>query len=274
MIAQHTRDPKRHKQRLLSVIVGLIAGFGGGLASLGGGTLLIPQLTGFLRLNPLDARGTSLAVALINAMTGTVIYAAADRVAWSPLLWAGLPAMLVAPLASRLSINWPDRGLRIAFGLVVIFGGIALLAVGAKPPVGFARTFMDVYLIIVGLLAGAVAGIVGVSGGPVLAPLFVLGLGMPQALAQGSSLLTRLPATLSGLWENARERHVRWDILPWLAVGGLCGAVMGSRLALALPEHTLRILFAGLLIVLGLFEIFNRPGHHLPWHHHHHDPYP
>lgn len=274
MTAPIHRFPFKPRQALIAVGVGLISGFGGGLASLGGGTLLIPQLTGFLRLSPLNARGTALAVALINAIMGSLIYASDGKVAWSPLLWAGLPAMLVAPVAARLSKNWPARGLRITFGVIVILGATALLAVGSTPPPGFARNVATIYLLGVGLLSGAVAGLVGVSGGPILAPLFVLGLGMPQALAQGTSLLTRLPSTASGLWENALEKHVRWDLLPWLAGGGLLGSWVGARLALSLPEHLLRIVFSGLLIVLGIFEIFDRPGHKLPWHHHHHDPYP
>lgn len=272
MTAPTHHVPLPSRQAFIAMVVGVISGFGGGLASLGGGTLLIPQLTGFLRLSPLDARGTALAVALINSIMSSIIYASAGKVAWTPIFWAGLPAMLIAPVAARLSRNWPDRGLRITFGLIVILGAVALLAVGSAPPPGFARSLPTLYLLGVGLLSGGVAGLVGVSGGPILAPLFVLGLGMPQALAQGTSLLTRIPSTVSGLWENGREHHVRWNFLPWLAGGGLLGSWGGSYLALALPEHLLRVLFSSLLIVLGIFEILNRPGHNLPWHHH--DPYP
>ncbi|OBS10534.1 sulfite exporter TauE/SafE family protein [Acidihalobacter prosperus] len=265
------RPDPRHRLRAASG-VGLLSGVGGGLASLGGGTLLIPLLTDLLRLPALDARGTALAVSLVNALAGSAAYAAGGRIAWAPLFWAGLPALLIAPLAARLSRDWRTRGLRIAFGLVVMLGGIALFAAGMTPPDGFARGWPHIYLLFVGVLSGAVAGVAGISGGPVLVPLFVLGLGMPQALAQGSSLITRLPATLSGLWENVREGHVSWHLLPWLALGGLIGSLLGARLALALPEHLLRWLFAGLLIALGLFEIMDRPGHRLSAHHH--DPYP
>lgn len=257
----------------IPVGIGLSAGFGGGLASLGGGTLLIPELTTFLGLSGLQARGTALAVALINALSGTLIYAADDRVAWSPVLWTGLPALIIAPIAARISQGWSTRLLRILFGVIVIFGGASLMAIGATPPNGIAHNWQIIYFLLVGVISGAVAGFAGISGGPVLAPLFVLGIGMPQALAQGSSMATRLPATLSGLWENARENHVCWRLLPCLVIGGISGSLLGARLALNLPEHILRLLFASLLIVLGIFEIINRPGHqHL--HPYHHDPYP
>lgn len=270
--ALHTPRHSRPSVPVKSVAIGFVAGIGGGLASLGGGTLLIPLLTGLLRVDALDARGTALAVALVNAVAAGAAYASQGKIVWSTLLWAGIPSLAVAPLAARFSRNWPVRVLRIAFGAVVILGGVALLAVGTAPPHGIATDWSGIYLLLVGVFSGAVAGIVGVSGGPVLAPLFVLGLGMPQALAQGSSLVTRLPSTLSGLWENAREGHVRWSLLPWLASGGLVGALIGAHLAMALPEHILRMLFACLLVVLGLFEILDRPGHRIAAHHH--DPYP
>ena len=111
--------------------------------------------------------------------------------------------------------------------------------------------WQPLFLLSVGILEGLVAGVVGISGGPILAPLFVLGLGMPQHLAQGCSLLARLPAVLSGTWENWRLGKVRRSLLPALALGALLGAWSGSRLALFLPEQGLRTAFGILLIGLG-----------------------
>jgi len=104
----------------------------------------------------------------------------------------------------------------------------------------------------VGIIEGAVSGIIGISGGPVLAPLFVLGLGMPQQLAQGCSLAARLPAILSGTWENARLGNICWSLVPGLAIGAVAGAWAGSHLALWLPEQGLRTGFGLLLIGLGI----------------------
>lgn len=106
--------------------------------------------------------------------------------------------------------------------------------------------------LVVGLVAGLSGGLVGISGGPILAPLFVLGLDMPQHLAQGCSLLARLPAVLSGTWENWRLGKVQRRLVPALALGALLGAWSGSRLALFLPEQGLRTVFGVLLIGLGV----------------------
>lgn len=239
---------------------GLITGLGGGLASLGGGTVLIPLLTEWLGMSQLEARGTAMAAAGFTAVSGSISYALHGSVDWHTLLWTGLPALICAPLAARLSAGWPQPLLRRIFGVVVLLGAVALLAKGSTPS-GFAVGWPLLWLVIVGVLAGTIAGVVGVSGGPVLAPLFVLGLGMPQALAQGSSLLARLPAIAGGVLENQREGAVSWRSLPMLGLGIVLGTITGSLLALHLPEVALRRLFAGLLVLLGLHELANRPLH-------------
>jgi len=46
--------------------------------------------------------------------------------------------------------------------------------------------------------------------------------------------------------------NVQLSLIPSLALGAVVGALLGSKIALAVPEHGLRIAFSLLLIVLGL----------------------
>lgn len=260
------------KPALRLLISGLATGFGGGLASLGGGTVLIPLLTEWQGMSQLEARGTAMAAAGFTSVAGAWVYGLHGSVDWATLAWTGLPALVCAPLAARLSAGWPQSLLRRAFGLVVLLGAAALVFKDLAHA-GFASGLPIAWMLLVGVIAGAVAGIVGVSGGPVLAPLFVLGLGMPQAVAQGSSLASRLPAIVGGVYEDHREGAVHWRALPLLGAGILTGTLLGGELALYLPERQLRWLFAALLMLLGLHELVGRPLHpHAP--HKSHGSYP
>ncbi len=245
----------------LTVLAGFLTGFGGGLASLGGGTLLIPMLTDWLGLSQHQARGTAMVIAGFTALSGAATYGLHDSVQWNTLLWTGIPALICAPLAARWSVNWPEHTLRRLFAMVLLLGAVALLLHGSGSSAsGFASGWSDIWLVLIGVIAGVVAGVVGISGGPVLAPLFVLGLGMPQQLAQGSSLTARLPAIASSVWENQREGLVCWRQVPLLAVGDVLGTLLGSHLALSLPEHLLRYGFALLLVMLAVHELAGRPA--------------
>ena len=61
----------------------------GGIAGLGGGTLTIPLMMAWLRLNPFEARGTALAAALFPATLGAWLYHRAGQVdGWAVLVIA------------------------------------------------------------------------------------------------------------------------------------------------------------------------------------------
>ncbi len=240
-------------RQVRAFLVGLVAGLGGGLFSLGGGTLTIPLLMASLRLDPFSARGTALAAALFPAAFGAFLYARAGQVDWPAVLAVALPAMLLTPWVGLWTERFSGRRLRRLFGVVVIGGAVVLvlrdLLLGGWSLQGPWRW---AWLAGVGVVEGLVAGSVGVSGGPVLAPLLVIGLGMPQQLAQGCSLAARIPAVVTGSIENFRCGHVRYGLLPGLVAGGLAGAWAGSTLALSLAEGHLRTLFALVLAAIGL----------------------
>ena len=242
-----------------ALIVGLIAGFGGGLMSLGGGTLVIPLLTGWLKLSPLQARGTALMVAIFSAFTGAIIYGLRDSLDLEVALWVAVPSFIITPLAAAWSEKLSASVLKKGFGIVVIFGGVLVILRDDLPfSLQIPELWSQPYLIAVGIIEGLVAGIIGISGGPVLAPLFVLGLGMRQQLAQGCSLAARLPATLSGGWENWKLGNVCKPLVIPLASGALIGAFAGSHLALALHETHLRGLFGVLLLALGCYYLLSK----------------
>lgn len=245
-----------------ALAIGGIAGIGGGLVSLGGGTLVIPLLMGWLGLSPLAARGTAMVVSLFSAGMGSLIYAHHGMLDWPVAIWVAIPSFFIAPLLAVRSEYWPARRLKAAFGAVVVCGGLLIIfRQDITSGMALPAQWRPLWLIGIGVIEGAVAGIVGISGGPVLAPLFVLGLGMPQQLAQGCSLAARLPAVISGAWENARLGNIHWLLVPGLAAGALPGAWAGSRLALLMPERSLRIVFGLLLIALGMHYLLGGGQH-------------
>jgi len=245
-----------------SLLIGLVAGLGGGLFSLGGGTLTIPLMLYWLKLSEFEARGTALAAAFLPAALGAWLYQQAGQMDWLAVALVAIPALVVTPFVGLWTERLSGQRLRQVFGLVVIGGALFLMLrdqlLGSWALEGSLRI---AYLLGVGVVEGLIAGSVGVSGGPVLAPLLVLGLGMPQQLAQGCSLAARIPAVLTGSVENFRCGHVKFRLLPGLIAGGLLGAWLGSRLALALPELHLRSLFAVVLLLIGLRYVWNAKGH-------------
>jgi hypothetical protein len=114
-------------------------------------------------------------------------------------------------------------------------------------------------LVGIGLVAGFLAGLLGIGGGVLMVPAMVLILGFDQHLAQGTSLLVVIPAATTGAWTHYRRG--RWAIrdVAGLAAGGILGAALGSATALSLDEDLLRRLFALLLLALAARMALSRP---------------
>jgi uncharacterized membrane protein YfcA len=108
-----------------------------------------------------------------------------------------------------------------------------------------------VALVAVGALTGVVAGILGVGGGILMVPFLTLAIGIPQHAAEGTSLLVILPTAIAA--SVALHRRGIGDLRAGLALGslGAAGAAAGALIALALPGHVLRILFAVFLLIVG-----------------------
>jgi len=103
---------------------------------------------------------------------------------------------------------------------------------------------------LLGLVAGVLAGMFGVGGGILFVPTLTW-LGLTQVHAEATSLLAIIPTVLVGVWSQQRYGNVR--VRPALVIGvaSIGAAVGGAELAVSLPEHVLRKLFAVLMLAVA-----------------------
>ena len=112
-------------------------------------------------------------------------------------------------------------------------------------------------LILIGLAAGTLSGLVGVGGGIIIVPALVYVLGMDQKTAQGTSLgLIMLPVGIFGVMQYYKQGHVDFRVVAVLAVGFLAGSYFGSKIALSLPQETVKKIFAILMILIAIKILF------------------
>lgn len=105
--------------------------------------------------------------------------------------------------------------------------------------------------LVIGVSSGAFAGILGVGGGVIIVPALVLGLGLDQHVAQGTSLMVIIPTALIGTYVNARRKLLDWRTVFLLSAGGVLGVLVGTTTALSVPGGTLRLIFAAYMGITG-----------------------
>lgn len=114
-----------------------------------------------------------------------------------------------------------------------------------------------VILLVIGLAAGIMGGLVGIGGGIVIVPALIYFLSFSQKEAQGTSLgILLLPIGILGVWQYYKAGYVDMRIV-WLVAGGfLAGSYFGSKIALSLPQEMVKKIFAILMIVVAFKMLF------------------
>jgi uncharacterized membrane protein YfcA len=103
-----------------------------------------------------------------------------------------------------------------------------------------------------GFLTGGAAGLLGVGGGIMMVPFLTLVTGLSQHAAEATSLLVVLPtAVVATVVLQRKGIGNAWLALRFGALGAV-GGVLGALVALSLPGHVLRVVFACFLAAVAV----------------------
>jgi len=118
---------------------------------------------------------------------------------------------------------------------------------------------------LIGLLAGYLAGFLGIGGGFIVVPaLTFLFLKDPVTapwaihMAVATSLSTMLVTSLSSLLAHHRKAAIHWPLVRSLAVGLMAGAILGAAIADFLQGEILIRIFGLFAILAGLQLVLGR----------------
>lgn len=121
------------------------------------------------------------------------------------------------------------------------------------------NTSVIIALIVIGLLAGLLSGVMGVGGGVVMIPLMILLLGFNQHEAQGTSLaVLAVPVTFVAAYSYYGEGYVNWKYAAIIAVFFIIGGFLGSKLAVNLDQKTLKRIFGGILLIIAVKMLWGK----------------
>ena len=116
-----------------------------------------------------------------------------------------------------------------------------------------------IILIVIGLLAGALSGLVGVGGGILMIPLLIMFLGLTQHQAQGTALFAMLPPIgILAAMNYYKEGFVKWEYAAVMALTFVVGGYFGSKLSISLPDQTVRKVFGVIMLIGAIKLIFSK----------------
>ncbi len=114
---------------------------------------------------------------------------------------------------------------------------------------------MNIAALLAGLLSGII-GAMGMGGGAVLIIYLSVFTQTEQLASQGINLMFFIPIGLLAVIIYAFKKQIKWKTTLLLAAWGLLGAVIGLMITDLLGGELTAKLFGGLLILIGIKEIF------------------
>lgn len=103
-------------------------------------------------------------------------------------------------------------------------------------------------LLLIGVVTGTLAGVLGIGGGLVMVPVLTF-FGIPLVQATATSLVGVLLSSISGSVQNFRTGSLDWRTSLLLALFGMLTAQVGAWIGDRIPDAALSLAFAVLLIV-------------------------
>ena len=254
----------------LYLLLGAFAGILAGLLGVGGGLVLVAALVGLLPLQGVPsesamhaALATSLASIVVTGLSSARAHHRRGSVAWTSVRWLVPGLLLGAGLGSALAVALPGTVLRWAVAVYcflaagqLAFGATRLRAADAGDPNGAG-------LSAAGLGIGAVSALVGIGGGSMTVPLLIW-LGSTPVRAVGTSSACGVFIAIAsaagyagfGTPEAMPAGSLGYVFLPaavGVALASVLTAPLGTRIAHRVGATALKRVFAGFLVVVGLF---------------------
>ena len=240
--------------------VGLLVGMTG----VGGGSLMTPLLIILFGVHPATAVGTDLLYAAATKAGGGIVHGWARTIHW-PAVIRLASGSIPASILTLLMLWQLDLSVESARSLVNAVLCLALLLTATslifrKLVIENLRARMERFddatiaraTVLVGACLGVLVSISSVGAGAVgVTALLLLYPQLPMARIVGSDIAHAVPLTLIAGIGHWAMGSVDWQLMGVLLIGSLPGIVIGSYCAVRVPETALRLLLAGILIVVA-----------------------
>lgn len=261
-----------------TIAVGLFSGVLSGAFGIGGGLVTTPAIRLLLGYPALIAVGTPLPVILPGAVTGATTYwrrGSADVRAGVVMGVVGSVGSVAGALLSQYAggtvvliataavIGWASADMLLQHRRAVAAEALAGARAtgegesdeGIAPVDGAASPARHrlAWLAGIGMMAGLYSGFLGLGGGFVIVPGLTRFLDMPVKRAIGTSLVTVAVLAIPGTIAHGLLGHIDWQLAFLLAIGVVPGAMIGARLTGQASDRVVRLSFAALLAVVGVW---------------------
>lgn len=264
-----------------------------GLFGVGGGIVCTPLLRLLLHVSPHASVGTTLALIVPTAISGSFNYIRNKLVDWHMVKRLVLPAIVGTLAGAHVTTLVHGQVLMLLFSALIAVSAVDLIsgfsqkikekaqgkekgrsgesmepaqsaASGDKNAAKFHEPGL-LNVILLGLLTGFMAGFFGVGGGFILIPILLAAYQMPVKMAFGTSLVMVASVSIPGTVSHFSHDHVKVAMVLNMVLGAVPGSYFGSKLALRVGDSNLKRGFGFVMLIMACTMAFKEFSLLLGW---------
>lgn len=245
---------------MLGIALGFLVGLSLGLLGGGGSMLTVPILAYVVGYPPKQAIAMSLIVVGGTSVIGAVAHGRRHQVRLGAALLFGIVAMIGSYTSARVAQFIPGAVQMATFGIVMVIAAAFMFRGRRNLDAAQTSTRHDPRTLIligaVGLGVGALTGLVGVGGGFLFVPAFVLLGGLPMKQAVGTSLVVIAMNCAAGVTGYLAHETIDWTYVGLFFAVAALGSIVGASLTARVSAGTLRRAFAVFLVLMGFAILY------------------
>ncbi len=267
---------------LIRVSLGVGIGFCIGMTGVGGGVLVIPALTLFLKLKAPEAIGTASLYSVLTKTYATYKHSRLKTIAFKPALLflvGALPADIIVSYAinqylqahrnENQTLAAFEDHLKMFMGMVILasvfFLVLNLIVKSRKKnktdprekqnkPLKYSP--LQIFsIVLLGTLVGGLIGSTSIGGGVLIIPALIMVFGMRTERAVGTSIFIAVVLTLATAVIYGKSARLDGMTAGLMALGSLFGVHWGSKLSVKLPEKVLQGILIFLIFTAALMMV-------------------
>lgn len=237
----------------------------------GGGAFYVPMLLA-VSVPMYVAATTSQVLIMVVSFSSMLIFAKARTVDWKLVLLIEPPTNIGSFLGGYLSPYFSPAFAKIVFAVVLLIGAYYMFSqpgssekkhtsadhwwLWHRSGIAVPYSINVLVLVPIMLLAGFVAGMLGVGGGLLKVPAVVVLGGVPMGIAVGSSSLMVGVTALTGFVGHVLRGQFDLLLSIVLGVSVLIGSQIGPRFAIRTNPARLKRYFSLLLLLISLWLVY------------------
>lgn len=258
-------------QELVACTAALGIGLSLGLIGAGGSILTIPVFVYVLKIDPLSSSIYSMFVVGISSLAGGIQSIINKLVDWNTTVLFGIPSIAGVFIARRflfpaipahlLSIGSFVVSKEIVFMLclasLMLFAATRMLrpmtkrgddAMPAKPAIAL--------LLLRGVLAGIITGLLGVGGGFLIVPALHFWASLPVKKSIGTALIIICSNCFFGFCNSYSSLPIDWIMLIKFSAIAIAGILIGTRLSARIQSIHLKKIFGWFILCTSFYIIY------------------